>query len=249
MFSDNPISVSEGILNTPTNVTPFQSLGKEGGEVSHQQKAPRSSGSERKTPIWVTATGTWKTRVKKAKYYLGVAARVPSDAADRSDALFIVVCNLRRYFRLKAPFAAVLFAEHYAPRLVKSSPDIQPWTTQEVLEKYRLAGKRGMYPTLGVSDPRAKRKAARMDLRKEVRAFIRRCVIAGGSCTPKELLAAFITFRGGEAVNDNAFGRAVVAVTGIKSITPFGKRTYRGFHIRETAMGLTKDFDESEKVS
>jgi hypothetical protein len=44
----------------------------------------------------------------------------------------------------------------------------QPWSIKDILEKYRLAGKRGMYPTLGVSDPRAAKKAERQALHRAV---------------------------------------------------------------------------------
>lgn len=192
-----------------------------------------------KTPVWVSATGTWRTRVKKARYYLCQAAWVPASAEGQSKALFIVVCNLRRYFRLQGPFTAILIQEHYMPKLASRVAEFQPWTVADILEKYRLAGKRGMYPTLGVSDPRAKKKAEKIALHKEVRAFIKRHVVPGGSCTPQELLTTFIAYRGGTIVNSNAFGRAVVAITGVKSVTPFGKRTYRGFQLSETAKGLT----------
>lgn len=239
----HPHSVSEDRVDTPTHLIPLDTA------LARRTDAESPSAPAKgKKLVWVTATGSWKTRVKKARFYLQNAAWVPQDAAQQSYSLFIVVCNLRRYFRLQGPFTTTLIQEHYTPRLVSKVPGFRPWLDKEILEKYRLAGKRGVYPTLGVSDPRAKKKVEKQALHKAVRSFLKKHVKPGGSCTPQELLAAFKAIHGGVTVNPNAFGRAVVAFTGIKSTTPFGKRTYRGIHLSETAMGLTTALVDTKKA-
>ncbi len=90
-----------------------------------------------------------------------------------------------------------------------------------------------MYPALGVSDPRAIKKGARLELQKEIRRFSRRHLAPGGSCTPASVLEAFIAFRGGVPISNVVFGRELAAITGIRRKTPFGIPTYPDIHLVE----------------
>jgi len=205
------------------------------------EKATQGSPKGRtKRPIWVIATGTLITRTKKARFYLQKTAWVPTEAENRQKSLLVIACNLRLYHWLPMNLSIAMVMEHYNPRCKDSSGMPAPWTLEEISAKFQRAGGRKMYPTLGVSDPKAKQMCAVHNLEKEVKRFIRYRTVEGGSCTPLDLRNAFISFRDGVEVNATAFGRAVAAVTGIRTITPFGKRIYRGFHVLERSSGRQK---------
>ena len=182
-----------------------------------------------KRPIWVTATGRRITRIKKARAYLRKRSWVPEQAHERHTALFIVMGNLRLYHQLPINLALSMVMEHYNPRCLDA-----PFTGDEIRAEYRRAGLTGMYPTLGVSDPRAKKKEARLALQKEIRRFHRTSMAPGGSCTPASVLEAFIAFRGGVPISNVVFGRAFAVVTGIRRKTPFGVATYPDVHLVES---------------
>jgi hypothetical protein len=170
--------------------------------------------------------------MKKARYYLKQKAWAPVREEAGRAALFTVVSNLRRYHRLTAFYTVLLVKEHYNPRCFHADGSKAPWTEEEILQMYKAVGKRGIYPTLGVSDPKAIKKAKAKELRQAVRKFIRTHTEPGGSCNPTELRLAFQAATGGVEVSATAFGMAVSAVTGITSTSPFGKRKYRGFQLR-----------------
>ena len=188
-----------------------------------------------KRPTWVHATGRRITRIKKARTYLRKRAWIPEQAHERHTALFIVMGNLRLYHQLPVDWALNLVMEHYNPRCVDA-----PFTDEEIRTEYRRAGQPGMYPTLGVSDPRAIKKEARLELQKEIRRFSRRHLAPGGSCTPASVLEAFIAFRGGVPISNVVFGRELAAVTGIRRKTPFGVPTYPGIHLVEPVSARRK---------
>ena len=204
----------------------------------------KSPGSRRKSgikpPIWVRATGKRKTREKKARYYLSKTAWAPHTVEERQIALFVVTCNLRLYHQLPINLSVGMVMVYFSPRCLDKDGNPFPWKQEEVVAKYRMAGVAGLYPTLGVSDPKAKQKVAVRNLVNEVKTFIKRRTAVDGCCSPLDLRNAFIVFRGGVEINPTAFGRAVFAATGIRTATPFGKRVYKGFHILETGSGLAK---------
>ncbi len=187
-----------------------------------------------KRPIWVSATGRRVTRVKKARVYLRRHAWVPGKPEERHSALFIIMGNLRRYHRLPVDLALSMVQEHFNPRCVAADGSPQPYRDEEIRNQYRRAGMRGIYPTLGVSDPRAVKAEARKALREEIRRFVRSRLASGGSCTPAGVLDAFIAFRGGVPISAVDFGRELAALTGIRRTTPFGKPAYRGVHLVES---------------
>ncbi len=204
--------------------------------------------TKRKTPVWVPATGTSKTRIKKARFYLKGKAWVPADPRDGDKAMLVVVCNLRRYLELSAAMTVTLIQEHYNPRCITSGGHSWGWSSQDILKKYSQAGKRGMYPTLGVEDPKAKAKVNKMDLHRQFKAFWKKHVNPGGCCTPAEVREAFIRFRGGEAVTANMLSRVIKAVTGNEPVRPFGEKFYRGFHIVETHLGFIRDATKQQQL-
>lgn len=195
----------------------------------------------RKTPVWVPATGSPKTRIKKATHYLKRKAWVPTTPAERDRALMVVVCNLRRFHRLSAATTLTLIREHYNPRCLASSGCPHAWTIQDILRKYRQVGKRGMYPTLGVADPKAKALARKLELHRQIREFWKKFMIPGsGTSTPAQVREAFVRYRGGEDITPNMLSRAIKIVVGIEPVRPFGKKFYRGFQVLETQLGLIK---------
>ena len=197
-----------------------------------QRRTCRKSKVQLNAPLWVCATGKRYTRIKKARTYLKGHAWVPTSSDGRRRALFVVACNLRLYHQLPIDLAVALIRQHFNPRIVGMDGGPTPYLEQEIRHKYRRAGLPNMYPSLGVNDPKAKRKVVALALKKEIRNFLRKWTAPGGSCTPGTLLQTFIASRGGEAVNRIVFGRAVVAATGIGRSTPFGVPTYKGFHIK-----------------
>lgn len=198
-------------------------------------------GSTRKTPVWVPASGRMETRIKKARFYLRKRAWVPGAPREGDKAYLVVLCNLRRYHELTAGVALKLVREHYNPRCVAADGTHWGWDDFSILKKFRQAGGRGMYPTLGVADPKAKRRAARLDLERQVRQFFRKCIAAGGCCAPSEVREAFRMFRRGEPINERSFGKAFTAVTGFRPFRPFGRKLYRGFHLAEPFAGFIRE--------
>lgn len=182
-------------------------------------------------PVWVTATGSRVTRIKKARTYLRKHAWVPRDNRERHAALFTVMANLRLYFQLPIELAITMVQEHYTERFLNAGMAALAFDNEEVRTEYRRAGETGVYPSLGVSDPKAKAVAARMNLQKEIRRFHRRHLAPGGTCTPSDVHAAFIEFRGGTPISAIVFGRELAHVTGIRRKTPFGVPTYPGVHL------------------
>lgn len=225
------------ILNRDANEATSHSREIDGEAVVGEWTPPKAP---RKAPVWVPASGAWKTRVKKARYYLQRKAWVPIDAEESDKAMLVILCNLRRYYGLQASISLALVREHYNPRCVNRKGVSWAWDDQSILKKYRQAGHRGMYPTLGAADQKAKRKAARLDLEKQVKLFWKKCVREGDGCTPSQAREAFIRFRGGEAVHPVSFGKAVAAVSGLHVGRPFGKKVYRGIRLVEPVTRLKK---------
>jgi len=201
---------------------------------------PLVKNGRRQQPIWVTATGRFPTRVDKARFYLKHTAWVPTATKDRRTAIKIVACNLRLYHRLPIRLSVEMVLKHFVPRCKSNAGVSITWTPEDVRGALHRADARGMFPTLGVSDPKARQKVIVRDLFIRVKNFIQRHTSEGGHCTPLDLRTAFIAFCGGASVTATAFGRAVASVTGLRTITPFGKRIYRGFHILETGSGVSK---------
>lgn len=216
-------------------------------KTDHPIKAGASSPPRKAAPIWVSATGTLKTRIKKAQYYLRRSAWVPTDPKEGDSALLVVACNLRRYHQLCESTSLALIRENYNPRCKTANGASWAWDDQGILKKYRQAGRLGMYPTLGVTDPKAKAKAVRVELHRQVKAFFKKHVVPGGVCTPAEFREAFVRFRGGEDVTPNMLSRVIKALTGREPVRPFGKKFYRGFHIAETHLGLIQDTTQKEE--
>lgn len=208
-----------------------------------------SIGISKRTPVWVPASGGVNSRIKKAKFYLRHRAWVPESNQQGDKAYLVVLCNLRRYHRLTAETSLVLVREHYNPRCIAADGTMWGWDDASILKKYRQAGGRGMYPALGISDPKAKRRAARLELESQVRLFFRKCIVLDGSCTPAAVREAFQRFRGGEPINERSFGKAFTAVTGIRPSRPFGRRLYRGIHIAEPFAGFIREKPTQGKVA
>ncbi len=130
--------------------------------------------------------------------------------------------------------------EHFNPRCQDLQGNPCPWSGAEISHKWSEAGKPAAYPTLGVNNPKARAKVARLMLEGEVAEFLGQFTQSGGSANPSILRLAFIASRGGEVVNETAFGRAVSKVTGIQTTTPNGKRVFKGFSLTEAGLGFTR---------
>ncbi|BDU77793.1 hypothetical protein [Mesoterricola sediminis] len=190
--------------------------------------------------LWVTASGKPETRLKKAKFYLRGKAWKSISGMNGHGTFLAVMCNLRLYFQLPLSLAMPLVKEHYNPRCIDAHGNPAPWSDKEIEHKFDEAGKPGMFPSLGVSDPKAKAKVAAEALHSQVRTFLGTFTVPGGSCRPAELRCAFIAFRCGEDVSETAFGIAMEAACGIRTRKPGGVRAYVGIHLSEAGLGLTR---------
>lgn len=210
-------------------------------EDLHEEAQNTVKRQRRHTPVWVPATGGYKTRLKKARHYLKHSAWIPSDPRERKAAMFVVVCNLRRYHCLWAETALALIRDHYDPRCIAEDGSSWTLTDAELIDLYRQAGRRGKFPSLGVADPKAKVLASRKELFRQLQRFWKRRIRSGGTCTPSDLREAFIRFRGGEDLTLDRFTKAVSVVFGAKTVRPFGSsRFYRGFHLEEPSRRSAK---------
>jgi len=191
-------------------------------------------------PIWVTASGRDEIRYDKAKYYVRGCAWKATEGNRGHSALYAVVCNLRLYHQLPFSRALYLLNQYFNPRCRDQQGRPCPWSGDEILHKWEQAGLPGAYPTLGVKDPKARRKEELLQLQGEVIDFLERFTTEGGSCSPTSLLEAFRGFRGGEPISAKTFGALIRSVTGNGSKSPGGPRRYLGFHLKEADQGLTK---------
>ena len=192
-----------------------------------------------RTPVWVSATGSLSTRTKMAKDYLRYYAWRSVEHRNGHSSLMVVVANLRLFHRLDQSTAVEMVKEYFNPRCIDLQGNPCPWFDAEITHKWRQAGKPEAYPTLGVNNPKARAKEARLMLEGEVTEFLERFTTEGGTSNPTDLRLAFIASRGGEVVNPTAFGRAVSRATGVRTASPNGKRVYQGFRLTEAGLGFT----------
>lgn len=207
------------------------------GQVNMLQTKPKKT---KKLVVWVAASGSQITRTKMARNYLRSYAWRSVSGKNGHDALLVVVTNLRLFHRLEQSVALDMVKEHFNPRCQDLQGNPCPWSGAEISHKWSEAGKPAAYPTLGVNNPKARAKVARLMLEGEVAEFLGQFTQSGGSANPSILRLAFIASRGGEVVNETAFGRAVSKVTGIQTTTPNGKRVFKGFSLTEAGLGFTR---------
>lgn len=209
------------------------------GKLRRRLVTLRSSRRRREAPtIVVKATGLFPTRIKKAKFYLRHGAWRSIAGMQGHTALMVATANLRLYFDLPKDIGLSLLKDLFNPRCADIHGNPAPWSDAELEHKWKEAGKPGIYSTLGAADPRAVAKKRSNDLTAEVRAFLVAFTIQEGICNPTILRDAFIVWRGGEEVTQTAFGRAVSAVTGVRSTKPGGVRIYRGFRLSSDGLRL-----------
>ena len=225
----------------------YRTQGSEEGnaEVQRIVGARSAARKPKRVPVWVSATGTLATRTKMARAYLRYYAWKSISGKNGHDALLVAVSNLRLFFKLEEGFAIDLLKEHFNPRCVDLQGNPSPWSDAEIRHKWNEAGKPAAYPPLGATNPKAKQKESSIILAGEVTEFLALFTSEGGFSIPTQLREAFIAFRGGENVNETAFGRAVSKVTGIQTTKPNGVRLYRGFQMSEAGLGLTRKVREA----
>lgn len=225
-------------------------LMKLGIDLVKQPKKPvvlKRKRSTRAAPIiWVAATGEFKTRIKKARYYLKHWAWRSQSGMRGHSALIVAAANLRLYFCLPKGIAIKMLKKYFNPRCVDSHGNPSPWSDKELEHKWDQAGVKGMYPTLGETDIRAVQKVRANSLQAEVQKFLAEYTVEDGTCNPTLLREAFLVWRCGEAVSETAFGRAVSTVTGIRSSSPAGVRVYKGFSLSSQGLRLITHGLESQ---
>ncbi|MDR3572294.1 MAG: hypothetical protein P4L50_00395 [Anaerolineaceae bacterium] len=205
----------------------------------------KASRDTSQSKVWKAATGRYETRTKMARNYLQYYAWRSISKLNGHDALLVVVTNLRLFHQLEMPLAVSMVKEHFNPRCIDLQGAPYPWTDAEIKHKWDEAGKPAAYPTLGVSNPKARRKVAKLALEEEVAAFLASCTIPGKSVNATALREAFIAFRGGEFIDGTPFGIAISTVTGIRTTKSFGKKVRQGFHLRGTGLGFTRSSVEA----
>jgi len=214
-----------------------QRVNKRPSNVNLLQTKPKKA---KKQVVWVASTGSQVTRTKMARNYLRFYAWRSISGKNGHDALLVVVTNLRLFHRLEQSVALEMVKEHFNPRCIDLLGNPCPWSDVEITHKWNEAGKPGVYPTLGEKHPRARAKEARLMLEGEVEEFLGQFTQDGGMTNPTTLRLAFISSRGGEDVNETAFGRAVSKAAGIQTTTPNGKRMYKGFSLTEAGLSFTR---------
>lgn len=222
----------------PASIPPLKMM----PSASKARKPPQAP---KKAPIWIPATGSLATRTKMAKNYLRYYAWKSVSGKNGHDALMVVVTNLRLYHLLDQCLALMMVKQHFNPRCIDLQGNPSPWSDAEILHKWNQAGKRGVYPTLGVENPKARRKTATLILEGEVAEFLGQFTQAGGATNPTLLRQAFVAVRGGVDVNATAFGRAMSKVTGTRTTSPNGIRCYQGFRLIEAGLGFTRRVTEA----
>jgi len=184
--------------------------------------------------VWVTATGRAETRRKKARYYLQYAAAPSICHQGAHNALFLVVVNLRLYFKIEWPEALHLIRTYYDRRCIWDDGRAYPWSEIEIKHKWDDAGAPGKWPSLGAADGRALARARTQALDERVKSFLMAETEEGGTCIATDLRQAFEAWRGEGPVSSKAFGGAVRRVLGAGTSTSGGGRRYVGFHVRTT---------------
>jgi len=202
-------------------------------------KVVRRSRRTRDTPtVLVKASGSLKSRIAMAKFYLKRIAWRSVSGFRGHNALLVAAANVRLFHDLPKEIGIRLLKDHFNPKCIDRAGNPAPWSDKEIEHKWNQAGKPGMYSTLGASAPKAVAKVRAVSLQVEVEKFLAAFTVPGGRCNPTLLLDAFLVWRCGEEVNATAFGRAVTKATGIPSSSPGGPRMRIGFSLSSDGLKL-----------
>jgi len=173
--------------------------------------------------LWVKASGTAKTLVAKATYYLKTFDHIEAHVIGSPGAILLqVVCNLRMYYQQGCDETVRLMMRYFSRKA-----EI-PWTKESVAEVWNFV--ECFTPSLSLSDTKTiamRRLAYIEDDVIDLIAYTKE----GGEVEIKILLDLFHEWYPDFRISPRELGVAVQAITGITSTSRNGKRYYVGFHI------------------
>jgi hypothetical protein len=180
------------------------------------------SGAITKRP-WVTASGTPALKEEQAAYYLRIHDYESAHLFDQPEFdLLKVVCNLRHYFGMSRDQTVILMSLLFNPRA-----DVQ-WSPAGISLAWELVV--DYTPALGLKDADAIAKQRKLDIEDavtELLAYTR----SGGRVEINTLLAVLNEWHPDLDASATELGRAVRAISGIKSGASKSKSYYSGFHL------------------
>jgi len=173
---------------------------------------------------WVKASGPKDVLSVKAAYYLHIFDH--KTAAEHyldTPILAHVVCNLRNYYQQDVEQTVELITKLFNPK---------SWEVVWSPEAIRLCWEyvERFTPSLGFDDVDAVAKRRAEDLEDAVLDLIA-YTVPGGRVSGEDLRATFTEWYQDLEFTSVAFGRAVSAVTGMKTRSSGDKRYWYGFHI------------------
>lgn len=183
--------------------------------------------SLRKNPLpWVKASGSPHWLSMQAATYLKIVDLENVRLFESPEmTLAKVVCNLRNYHSQDASQTVELIRTLYNPRMGTN------WSPEGIRLVWELV--EGYTPSLGLDDVDAVAKKRTRDLEEDVVDLIA-ATLPGKRVSIDELYATFREWNPDVETNTIALGRAITAVTGIKSKASKSKRYYSGFHFPKT---------------
>ncbi len=172
---------------------------------------------------WAAASGNHALREKQAAHYLRIFNHENAMLFDAPVFTMLkVVCNLRNRFGMDQQQAAMLMKCLFNPKLKN------PWTQEGIALAWNLVA--DYTPGLGLRDAKAIAKQRKFDIEEEVTELLAH-TRPGSRVEIHALLAVLNEWFPDLHASATELGRAVRAITGIRSGTSKGKCYYSGFHL------------------
>lgn len=180
------------------------------------------TGARNRLP-WVKESGTKATLERKAAQYLrSFNHNTPFRREMPEMTLAKVVCNLRNYYQQDAETTVRLIQSLY------NGACGYKWTPEGIRLAWELS--EPYTPSLGLADKDAKSKKEGAEIEDEMTdllAYTR----SGGRVSLPDLFALFREWYPEREVENEVLGKAVKAITGIRSKPSNSVRYYYGFHL------------------
>lgn len=172
---------------------------------------------------WVKSSGPPETLFRRAAYYLSAFDYKAAAVWDLDTPILLhVVCNLRNYYQQDADQTVRLISWHF------NSKSWEVWSPEAVRLAWELV--EPYTPSLGLTDEDARSRQRVAEIEDEVTDLIA-YTRSGGEVSVEKLFALYQEWFPDREIDRRLFGKAVNAVTGIKSKPKNGRRSYVGFHL------------------
>lgn len=181
------------------------------------------TGSRNQRP-WVKASGSLKSRLEMARFYLKEEFDYETYATfDQPEVILAkVVCNLRNYHGLDAKNTVNLITTYFN----QQSPD--KWSKEAVRLTWEQVER--FTPDLGLIDPDAISKQRMKDQENDLVDLIA-YTRSGGRVSLPELMKVFRDWFPEHEIYPKVFGKVVKEITGIKARSSNGITYYDGLHL------------------